>query len=71
MNQARPGGYWDTNIADFILIRYQDTLTKIFDTDNLETQTALWQTQTADWQVNEVNIVVECSKRFPIPKLYF
>ena len=64
MYQARPGGYWDTNIADFFLIRCQYTLTKIFDTDNL-------QTQTADWQVNEVNIVVECSKRFPIPKLDF
>ena len=23
----------------------------------------------ADWQVNEVNIVVKCSNRFPIPKL--
>ena len=22
----------------------------------------------ADWQVNEVNIVVKCSNRFPIPK---
>ena len=29
------------------------------------------QMQTADWQVNKVNIVVECSKRFPIPKLDF
>ena len=29
------------------------------------------QTQTADWQVNEVKIVVECSRRFPIPKLDF
>ena len=29
------------------------------------------QTQTADWQVNKVNIVVECSNRFPIPKLDF
>ena len=29
------------------------------------------QTQTADWQINEVNIVVECSNRFPIPKLVF
>ena len=29
------------------------------------------QTQTADWQVNEVNIVVECSNWFPIPKLEF
>ena len=28
------------------------------------------QTQTADWQINEVNIV-ECSNRFPIPKLDF
>ena len=25
----------------------------------------------ADWQVNEVNIVVKCSNRFPIPKLDF
>ena len=24
-----------------------------------------------DWQVNEVNIVVKCSNRFPIPKLNF
>ena len=24
-----------------------------------------------DWQVNEVNIVVKCSNRFPIPKLDF
>ena len=23
----------------------------------------------ADWQVNEVNIVVKCLNRFPIPKL--
>ena len=29
------------------------------------------QTQTADWQTNEVNIVVECSNRFPIPTLDF
>ena len=29
------------------------------------------QTQTADWQTNEVNIVVECSNRFPIPALDF
>ena len=29
------------------------------------------QTQTADCQVNEVNIVVECSNRVPIPKLDF
>ena len=27
------------------------------------------QTQTADWQVNKVDIVVECSNRFPFPKL--
>ena len=27
--------------------------------------------QTADWQTNEVNIVVECSNRFPIPALDF
>ena len=26
---------------------------------------------TADWQVNKVNIVVECSDGFPIPKLDF
>ena len=30
---------------------------------------ALRQTQTAGWQINEVNIVEECSNRFPIPKL--
>ena len=24
-----------------------------------------------DWQVNEVNIVVKCSNRFPLPKLDF
>ena len=29
------------------------------------------QTQTGDWQINEVNIVVECSNRFSIPKLDF
>ena len=29
------------------------------------------ETQTADWQINEVNIVVECSNRFPIPKQDF
>ena len=32
---------------------------------------AVRQTQTAEWQINEVNIVVECSNRFPIPKLDF
>ena len=26
------------------------------------------QTQTADWKINEVNIVVKCFNRFPIPK---
>ena len=30
---------------------------------------ALRQTMTAGWQINEVNIVEECSNRFPIPKL--
>ena len=29
------------------------------------------QMQTVDWQVNRVNIVVECSNRFPMPKLDF
>ena len=29
------------------------------------------QTQTADWQVNEINIVVKCSNRFPFLKLDF
>ena len=24
-----------------------------------------------DWKVNEVNIVVKCSNRFPLPKLDF
>ena len=32
---------------------------------------AVRQTKTADWQVNEVNTVVECSNRFPIPKIDF
>ena len=31
----------------------------------------VWQMQTVDWQVNGVTIVVECSNRFPIPKLDF
>ena len=30
---------------------------------------AVRQTQTADWEINEVNIIEECSNRFPIPKL--
>ena len=29
------------------------------------------QMLTVDWQVNRVNIVVECSNRFPMPKLDF
>ena len=29
------------------------------------------QMQTVDWQVNRVNIVVECSNRFPMPKRDF
>ena len=33
--------------------------------------TGVRQTQTAEWQVNKVEIVVECSNRFPIPKLDF
>ena len=32
---------------------------------------SVWQMWTVDWQVNGVNIVVECSNRFPIPKLDF
>ena len=32
-------------------------------------RTGVRQTQTADWQVNEVNIVVKCFNRFPIPKI--
>ena len=32
---------------------------------------AVRQLQTADWQVNEVNIVVECPNRVPIPTLDF
>ena len=34
-------------------------------------QTGVRQTQTAGWQVNKVDIVVECSNRFPILKLDF
>ena len=35
----------------------------------LPTSYRVRQTQTADWQVNEVNIVVKCFNRFPIPKI--
>ena len=34
-------------------------------------KSAVRQMQTADWQGNEVNIVVECSNRVPIPNLDF
>ena len=39
-------------------------------TKNCEYLSGVRQKHTVDWQVNEVNLVVKCSNRFPIPKLW-